>query len=163
MTKRASEAAFGLALREIDRDIPTYVYKPPDPKMGAGVSNWKPCDFMVWSLAQSQRVDDLLHIPDSAWFEVKDVDAVNTFNAKGELRDSQRQGIRQARRIGIPYWVAVYWRRHKSWTISDAVKMDLANALDGSVTRDLLQTRYGIESKPRELPSMLKMLLAGEV
>jgi hypothetical protein len=163
MTKRASEAAFGLALREIDRDIPTYVYKPPDPKMGAGVSNWKPCDFMVWQATQGLDFYMPMGGAHSAWFEVKDVDAVNTFNAKGELRDSQRQGIRQARRIGIPYWVAVYWRRHKSWTISDAVKMDLANALDGSVTRDLLQTRYGIESKPRELPSMLKMILAGEV
>lgn len=156
--KRASEAAFGLALREVDRDVPTFVYRLPDPKAGGGVSNWKPCDYMVWQLGEDPE-----SVTPSAWFEVKDVDAVNTFNAKGELRPSQRQGIATARRLGIPYWLAIYWRRHKSWTISDAVKMDLGHALDGSVTRDHLQTRYGIESKPRELVSMLKMLMAGEV
>lgn len=166
--KRPSEAAFGKALRDVDDSVPTYVYRLPDPKMPAGVSNPKPCDFMAfsWSEAGTIGPDGIpFRFVDVAWFEVKDITAVEMFNASAELRPSQVQGIRIAQRIGIPYWVAVYWRRHKSWTISDGIRIrqHLLETGDNSVSRDLLQTRFGVQAFPRDLTSTLKSLMAGEV
>lgn len=163
--KRPSEAAFGAALRAVDASVPTYVYRLPDPKGGAGVSNPKPCDFMVWTLAETAMLgsDNLpLKLVDAAWFEVKDVDAVHTFNLKNEMRSSQMQGIRTAARIGIPYWIAVWWRRHNDWTISDGVRI-LTAGVDDIVSRNLLMTRYGISSDARSLTSVLKSVLAQEL
>lgn len=169
--KRASEGDFGKALRAVDDSVPTYVYRLPDPKAGAGVSNWKPCDFMAFSLAHS--IDFATDPPgsppmklvDVAWFECKDTDAVNAFPL-ADIRPSQWQGVTTALRLGIPYWLAVYWRRHRSWTISDAGRIHLAH-LQGprptSISRDHLMTRYGVQSSPRELTSYLKSILAGEL
>lgn len=169
MAKRPSEAAFGVALRAVDESVPIYVYRVPDPKFGGGVTNWKPCDWMVWTLAHS--IDFAtdppgsapLKLVDVAWFETKDSDAIKTFSWT-EIRKSQMQGVRTAKRIGIPYWLAVYWRRYKLWTISDAVRMLPAiERGDRNISRDLLQTRYGVASSPLQLTSTLKSILAGEV
>lgn len=187
MTKRRSEGEFGAALRDVDLNV--YVYRPPDPKGPEGISNWKPCDFMLWR-----------HFPEpdapteSHWFEVKDVDAVEAF-ALAELRPSQLQGIHDAARLGIPYWLAVYWRRHRTWTISDAAKLlawrddrevvpdRVQEAVDflrlhgpaaklpdamllppaTSVARSLLSSRFGVDSTPKQLSSTLKAVLLGEV
>lgn len=175
MAKRPSEAAFGRALRGVDDHVPTFVLRIPDPKVGGGVSNWKPCDYIAWSFASREQINFVgmlasdgmppeLMPTASSWFECKDTPAKDVFNLN-ELRPSQRQGIREATRLGIPYWLAVYWRRHDAWTISDAFRVTshVDDAGGNAVTRDLLMTRFGIEAKPDELVSVLKSLLAGEV
>jgi hypothetical protein len=161
--KRASEGEFGKALR--DCDVAGIVYKPPD-----DARTWKPCDFMVW-------VQDNISGAESVWFECKDVDSVERF-AFSELRPSQVQGIRDAERVGIPYWLAVYWRRSQSWTISDAAKVlawresTAAEAADyykrdvglpTSIERELLMSRFGIDSSPAMLASTLKSVLLGDI
>jgi hypothetical protein len=157
MTLRPTQAEFGTALRAVE--LTTVVYKPPD-----DARNWKPCDFMVWVAGAP---------PTSAWFEVKDVDAVNSFPIAG-LRPSQMQGIADATRVGFPYWLAIWWRRQREWTISDAVRV-LAwrddNADDGvspgwkptSIPRELLISRFGISSTKQQLTGTLKAVLLGEV
>jgi len=153
--KRASEGQFGAALR--DCDVASVVYKPPD-----DARTWKPCDYMVWI-----AIWDSDHSGNhSIWFEVKDVDAVDAFPFS-ELRPSQLAGIEDARRIGIPYWLAVYWRRHKSWTISDAARV--VNWRDESITdktsisRELLMSRFGVDATPSTLSSVLKSVLLGDI
>ena len=153
--KRPSEGQFGAALRDVD--VAMIVYKPPD-----DARNRKPCDFMAWH----HNYD----FPRSTWFEVKDVDTVDAFPFS-ELRPSQLQGIRDAERIGIPYWLAVYWRRHRAWTISDAVRVlgwrDDIPALEvrnqTSIPRELLMSRFGIDATPATLTSVLKSVLLGDV
>lgn len=149
--KRESESLFGEALRNCD--VSAFVYKPPD-----DARNRKPCDFMVWFA----RLDDTGLTSGSAWFEVKDTRAVNTFNFK-ELRPAQLQGAREAQRVGIPYWLAVYWRVHRHWTISDLGKIMAASWPLTSITRMQLMSRYGIDSEPIMLRSTLKDVLLGGV
>lgn len=144
--KRSSEGFFGAALRSVD--LALVVYKPPD-----DARLWKPCDYFSWvDYGGSPRPD---------WWEVKDVDAVDVFNAK-EIRPSQMQGIDEAARIGIPYHLAVYWRRHRSWTISDAVRVLAHLRSEGRVSRTLLMSRFGIQSSPSQLGSTLKSVILGE-
>lgn len=151
--KRTSEATFREALGDVD--LRTYIYKPSDRDV-----NWKPCDYMVWVSLTWER---------SCWFEVKDTDAVNAF-PYSELRPAQVQGIRDAERIGIPYWLAIHWRRHKAWTISDAAKVLAYKAsvvtdfdIPTSIDRALLMSRFGIESSPANLSSTLKDILTGDI
>jgi len=158
--KGVSEGNFRAALSKVDLSL--VIYKPPD-----DARLWKPCDYMVWQ-------------PDGAggnegwWFEVKDLDDkhVNTFPLS-ELRPSQLQGIRDAARVGIPYWIAIWWRRHRSWTVSDAHKItgwwrdEIAVNTDPirkpkSIDRTLLMSRFGLESTQAQLSSNLKMVLLGE-
>jgi hypothetical protein len=143
--KRGSEAVLGAALRGLDLEV--FVYKPPD-----GVNtNLKPCDFFVWTSG------------DDAWFEAKDTDSVNVFSFR-EVRPSQWNGIRDAKRLGIPYWVAVYWRRHRHWTISrGADLLALKDAGATSVTRELLMSRHGVDSTPAMLESTLKSVMLDEI
>lgn len=143
--KRASEGEFGKALRGIDLRL--YTYKPPD-----DARNWKPCDYMVWFTE-----DDSVKC---SWIECKDVDAVDSFSL-AELRPAQKQGIAEAARLGIPYWVAVWWRRHRFWTISDGAR--LVEHGGTSVPRVLLMSRYGVQTTSAQLGSTIKSVLLGEV
>jgi hypothetical protein len=161
--KRASEGQFGAALR--DSDVAGIVYKPPD-----DARTWKPCDYMVWVTTSDPRWDNGTLGPAlSIWFEVKDVDAVNAFNFT-ELRPAQVAGIADAKRAGIPYWLAVYWRRHRSWTISDAAKVmdwraasSVTTRAPRSVSRELLMSRFGVDATPSTLSSVLKSVLLGDI
>lgn len=186
MSKRPSEGSFGKALRDVDLSM--YVYRPPDPKSGEGVSNWKPCDFMVWTrsvdgVSLSWDASGLVKagaasmtgIAVSAWFECKDTDAVNAFPF-ADIRPSQLAGIRDAARLGIPYWLAIWWRRHRSWTVSDGWRMlnwKRDQELEGSeshgttvavtsIDRTLLMSRFGLETTQAQLTSNLKAILLGE-
>lgn len=158
--KRPSEAEFGKALRQVE--LQSYVYRLPDPKGGEGVSNWKPCDFMVWLARPLQPP------PVSAWFECKDTDAVARFPI-ADMRPSQLAGIKDAHRLGIPYWLAIWWRRDRIWTISDAVKvLDWFDLGEGekrptSIPRTLLESRFGVDAGRNQLTSTLKSILLGEV
>lgn len=155
--KRGSEGVFGGALRQVD--LRMTVYKPPD-----DARLWKPCDYMAWA-TPGPDLSGVMPPPWTAWFEVKDVDAVNAFSLR-ELRPSQLQGMHEAWRVGIPYWLAVWWRRHKSWTISNMhrYKADIPEGeVPTSIDRVLLMSRYGIQSTTGQLASTLKSVLLGEV
>lgn len=198
--KRPSESEFGKALREVD--LRAYVYRLPDPKTGFGVSNWKPCDFMVWfqhtgwsglsanRIVKPERTQEALHwlaehgpessLPDdfitlgrpgnqSAWFECKDTDQVNSFPF-ADMRPSQLAGIADAQRVGVPYFLAIYWRKAKRWTISDAVRVmgwrqDEAETRGyiPSISRELLMSRFGFDAAPRDLSQTLKAAMLGEL
>lgn len=162
MSKSRSELAFGKALRDVDQDVPTYVYRPPDVP---NPSSRKPCDFMVWSLSTYDPATSSEHFVDVAWFECKQLaKAVAESFPFRLIEPSQRQGIRTAKRIGIDYWLAIYWQRHEHWTISDAVRLEATGMLDTrSISRTLLMTRFGIDTEPAHLMSTLKGILAGEV
>lgn len=159
--KRPSEGEFGKALRAVD-GLVLEVYKPPD-----DARLWKPCDYMVWFV-------DPVATPDggaaAAWFEVKDMTAAATF-PRSELRPAQLQGIRAAERVGMPYWLAIYWRKHQLWTISDAIRVvrwfesgdDLPGPRVTSIPLTTLESRFGISSSKQQLSSTLKGVLLGEV
>jgi hypothetical protein len=160
MTTRASQGEFGKALRAVDLSL--YVYRPEDPRGRESVGNRKPCDFMTWVAGSP---------PTAQWFEVKDVDAVDRF-AFAEFQPAQIAGIATARRLGIPYWVAIYWRRAKMWTISDGIRMlewraevsqGRVQATPTSIPRELLMSRFGVDSTNQQLSSTLKAVLLGDV
>lgn len=166
MPKRQSEGFLGDALRSID--LPTHVYKPPDQ-----AGNWKPCDFLVWvkTLAGGNGELEPVEVTDSYWFEAKDEAAAETFNWRRQMRPGQINGIRDAERVGIPYYVAVYWRRHREWTISDGVKLYHATRVktDGRAgvlafkRRAMGSGALGIDATPGNLSSVLKAVILGEL
>ena len=153
MTKGPSEARFREALRDIDLELD--FYKPPD-----DARNWKPSDYIVWS-----RYDSLTT---SFFFEVKQTPALERFPF-ADIRPSQRDGIRRARRLHIPYLLVVWWPRHKLWTISDAVALFdwydqlPAGAKPLSVSRGDLLSTFGADATSATLPAMLKQVLLGEL
>lgn len=154
--KRASEGEFGKALRAVD--LEPFVYKPAD-----DARNWKPCDFMVWYqpplVHRYEGQENHPGRPSVAWFEVKDTDAVETFPLSA-FRPAQRQGVEEACGLGIPYWIAIWWRRHREWTISDAKRV-----IDHgqSTPRELLSSYFGIDTTSAQLRQTLKAVLLGEV
>lgn len=146
MTKGASEGTIRAALSSMDLD-PIYVYKPPDDSR-----NWKPCDFMVW-----WEEDGATRC---AWIEVKEVQTVESFPYQRQLRPSQKAAITAAHFLGIPYLLAVHWRRHEDWTISDA--WAVLTHPERVLSRKLLYTRYGVHAHPRDLaPTLRAALLEG--
>lgn len=156
MTKGSSEATFGAALGGLD--LALVVFKPGD-----DARQRKPCDFMVWF-----RDRDYAR---SAWFEVKEIDAIGRFNVN-ELRPSQKAGIREAGRVGIPYYLAVHWRALHGWTIGPgywtigpAYKILEYAVTQGntSIPRTLMMSRFGIETTSGQLGSVLKSVLQGEI
>lgn len=163
MTKRLSEGFLGAALRQVD--LPIVVWKPPD-----DARNWKPCDYMVW-VAGSDHYYDASTPATPLWFEAKDVTAVDIFNWR-DVRPSQLTGIREARRVGIRYYLAIYWRRHQHWTVSDAVRLlawadelerENGDPVPVRFRRQDLTSTLGIDSTPGQLASVLKSILLGDV
>lgn len=149
MTKSHSEADVKAALNYAADDLEgLFSYKPPD-----DARNTKPCDFMVW---WQGKLEETIPVGFAAWIEVKDVTATQVFSMN-ELRPSQRAGIRAAAAAGIPYLLAVYWRLHQDWTISDAIK--LTAEPHPAVSRTLLMSRYGVQSTPGQLGSTLRLVL----
>lgn len=155
--KRDSEGKFGKALRDVD--LPTYVYKIPDVP---GPTNFRPCDYLVWF--DHGFGEPLSGDARSAWFECKDIDALNSFNLN-LIRPAQRRGVDEARFLGVPYWLAIYWRRRNLWTISDMAKVvdtKIWGLVPVSLTFTDLSARYGIDSSPAQLAMNLKAVLLGE-
>lgn len=168
MTKRPSEGELGAALRAID-GLKTHVLRLPDPKSGEGISNWKPADFIVW-IASEYPAGVMLEAA-THWIEAKDTTAIGRFPF-ADLRPSQLAGIHDAERMGIPYWLAIYWRGAREWTISDAVRVvawqkGQADTIPGppptSIPKTLLESRFGVSSSKAQLSSTLKGVLLGEV
>lgn len=162
--KRSSEGELGIALRGMDFDPAPYVLKLPDPKTGAGVSNWKPCDFLVWYPV----LDENLLWTRSAWIEAKDTDQVNTF-PYADLRPAQIAGIIQANELVIPYLLAVWWRKARRWTISDAYAVlqwfNQGIGAGGTITRptsigrELLMSRFGVDASNDNLGQTIRVIL----
>lgn len=162
MTKRSSEAELGVALRGMDFDPAPYVLKLPDPKTGAGVSNWKPADFLVW-WSSGEFASTL-----SAWVEAKDNDQVDSF-PYADLRPSQIGGILQAAELGIPYLLAIWWRKAKRWTVSDApavlrwfnqgIGAGGASTRPTSIKRELLMSRFGVDASRETIGATIRIIL----
>lgn len=143
MSKGTSEAKVRDALGRMD--LALFAYKPPD-----DARNWKPADFLLWIRQH--------HGTGSHWLEVKDAGkAVETFSLN-ELRPSQRRGIAEANRLGIPYTLVVWWPRQRMWTVSDAHKIVEWKT---SVTRTELMTRLGVDASTANLPFVLRSWLLG--
>ena len=146
MTKGASEGKVRIALASLD--LEPIVYKPPD-----DARNWKPCDFMVWWQIAGGGLTSL----HSAWVEVKECPNVGSFPL-ADLRASQRDGIRRAKRLGLPYLLVIWWKARKVWTISDAWALDGAPTR-GSVMYSILAGRIGIDAGQDHLAETLRAVL----
>lgn len=154
--KRTSEAEVGAALRAIDLgdDLRVWAYKPAD----AAGSGMKPADYLVWFLPVDQAWTTEARAR-STFVEVKDTDRAGLFPLS-EIRPSQRLAIARCRQLGMPYWLAIWWRKRKCWTISDATALDLN---EKSVSLVALSSRYGVDCTKAELQSFLRMALLGEL
>lgn len=160
MTKGRSEAMVREAIEAMDLS-PTWAYKPPD-----DAANRKPCDFFLW---YPQLVREAEGSAACAWIEVKETANVGVWNPYAEVRPSQRQGIRTARKLGIPYLILIRWQRTGMWSLVDAIRLfEKADAMPiagivanpgTSIQRVLLESRYGVSASPEQLPSMLKAAL----
>ncbi len=154
--KGDSEARVRSALNEIARDdtFPLTFLKLPD-----DARNWKPADFAVWWWIGMGCVG-------SAFVEVKQTDAVLRFSL-AEIRQSQWLGLRHAVRVGMHYWLVVWWTKRKRWTISPlerlvAVLPDYLADHARSVPYDQL-VEIGIDADNRQLTMMLRAAFMGEL
>lgn len=131
---------------------PCLVYKPPDDSR-----NWKPADFCLWFRRDSTIA--------SAFLEVKLSSGANVWSVR-DLRPAQREGIRQAFEVGMDYWIVVWWPNHQKWTISEGRKVLAAIERDPAVPSlhySWLSSVAGMDCTTRDLPSILRAALLGEV
>ena len=139
MAKGTSEARARVALKAAG----LFVYKPPD-----DARNWKPCDFLTWAPPVRTPVVDsdtgygLRWEGDaiSRWVEVKQVGSSALTMPASDLRPSQLSGVAEAMRLGIQYWLLIYWKHPKipgkaRWTCLE-----------------LTQLQRGMDSWVRSLP-----------
>jgi len=155
MTKGPSEAMFRAALNEVDIE-PLFAHKLAD-----DARNWKPADYLVWFRTGDGPAS-------SAWFEVKETPNKGAL-PMADIRPSQLRGIDTARALHLPYFLAIRWKPDGLWSIVDAVRlMDwwtddrvaaAPAALNTSVSRDLLESRFGVSSTKGQLPSIVKAAL----
>lgn len=152
--KGTSEARVAAALR--DSDIPTLVIKLPD-----DARNWKPADHIAFSRLPQEHGGLT-----PAMFEVKDTPAVRWWPVK-DLRPSQRGGIREATRIGMRYWVVIWWRTRKLWTVSDGQR--ILEAIEEPATPPTsldygwLRSVAGLDCSEADLGMVLRAVRLGEV
>jgi hypothetical protein len=157
--KGRSEARVREALERLAEDMPLVWWKPPD-----DARNWKPADFLVWVGPQDR---ESFEWGSSAMLEVKDNPNLNTYPAS-DLRPTQRAWMRQAAKIGLPYFLVIWWRRRQRWTVSDAAKVvrwvDLIYD-DGptSMAWDLLAGSWGVDCTTDHLAGTIGAALRGEV
>lgn len=147
MTKGTSEGRFRDALKRCD--LAAWAYKPPD-----DARNWKPSDYLVMLTAGLVRLVEVKDLPD----------AVEVFPWR-DIRPSQLEGMRRAREMKVPYYLVVWWRRHKQWTVSDSARvLDWKEANpDAALTRTLLMSRFGVDATDPTLPGVLKAALLGDL
>lgn len=160
MSKGPSEDIFRKALGQVDID-PFYIFKPSDV---GHASNTKPCDFMTWLPENSVAPQYAL----SAWFEVKETPNISTWPIN-DLRPSQMQGIATAKALRLPYFLGIRWKTGGMWSLVDAVRLiDWVHGPSSpvfvpgkrwSVSRSLLESRFGVSSTPGQLPNMIRAAL----
>ena len=165
--KGPSERIFREALGKVDID-PLEIYKPPD-----DARNWKPADFLLWMpgglLAVNVAAGDVPVSATSAWIEVKATNnkAVWPF---ADLQPTQVLAIRKAKRLGIPYFIAIRWNGDRHWSLVDAIRLlDYIDTIDdpegagGSrqkgCPRALLESRFGVSATVGQLASTIKVAL----
>lgn len=103
MTRKTSEIVVGNALRSMD--LRSLVFKIPD-----DARNRKPADFMVGM--ERGRL---------AFVEVKTNPNTRSFPLRA-IRAEQLLAMQACHRLGIPYWLVVWWHKgdHAGWyTLSD--------------------------------------------
>lgn len=150
--KRSSEGHVGEALRSIDDDdLSVFAYKPAD----APGSGMKPADFLVWYIVLANPGA----LAESAFVEVKDTDRAVLFPL-ADIRPAQRLAIERCRILGLPYWLVIWWRKRKRWTISSATALPLE---ERSVSIVALASRYGVDCRNDELASFLRAALLGDI
>lgn len=161
--KGTSESRVREALTRLAEDMPLIVYKPPD-----DARLWKPADFLVWfpDFRPDWQMDKAL-VTGSAMIEVKDNPQVNGYPFS-DLRPNQRAAIREAARIGLPYWLVIWWRHLKRWTVSDAAKVvafidDPRTAPIKSVHWMQLAGNMGVDATSDTLAGTLGAALRGEL
>lgn len=148
MTKGTSEGKVRIALNSCGLNL--VIYKPPD-----DARNWKPADFLVWwevTIGDEGRAE-----PFSAMIEVKECKLIGSYPLD-DLRPSQRTGIRDAKRIGLPYLLVIWWRERKIWTVSDGIQLD-SSPVKGSVAFSVLAGRIGIDAQQDHLAQVLRAAL----
>lgn len=157
--KGPSEGKVREALERLAEDMPLTWYKPPD-----DARNWKPADYLVWvgPLTIEGFTDG-----SSAMIEVKDNPNLATYPFS-DLRPAQRGWIRVLGRVGVPYWLVIWWRRRQRWTISDAAKViafidDEQTAPIKSIHWMQLAGNMGVDCEPKNLAGTLGAALRGEI
>lgn len=164
MTKGPSEGIFREALNKVDID-PFYAYKPAD-ALGSGM---KPADYLAWWYREiSLYSGGVEPVGMSAWFEVKETTNKAVF-PMSEIRASQVNGILLAKRLGIPYFLAIRWRADRMWSLVDAVRLldwwhghgdePAPSTTMKGVGRELLESRFGVGCTVGQLPSMIRTAL----
>jgi hypothetical protein len=148
--KGSSEGLFREALNKIDFD-PTFIFKPPD-----DARNWKPADYFLWFPVSFGAPAG------SSWFEVKETPNLKTFPL-AEIRPSQWRGIATAKRLRLPYFLAIRWKRDGMWSLVDAVRLivwiEAQQMRPASVDRVALESRFGVSSTVGQLPMMIRAAL----
>lgn len=151
MTRKYSETKVREALSAMDLDV--VVYKPVD---NAGrAQNTKPADFMVWWHAEGIVSSGAM----SAWLEIKECPNLDSFPFS-LIRPSQWAAMRDAERIELPYYLVVYWKARKLWTVTTSRRL-LAADEAGDVS--MARVRFPLECRPAELENHLRGVLLGEI
>ena len=161
--KGPSERIFREALGKVDID-PLEIYKPPD-----DARNWKPADFLLWW--RIGNPEDFAVAGWTAWIEVKATNnkAVWPF---ADLQPTQVLAIRKAKRLGIPYFIAIRWNGDRHWSLVDAIRLvdyideisfaipeaEVAHKREG-IARGLLESRFGVGATVGQLASTIKVAL----
>lgn len=152
MTRKTSEIVVGKALRSMD--LRSMVYKMPD-----DARNRKPADFAVF-----------MERGRSAFVEVKTNPNLRSFPLRA-IRAEQLLAMQECYRLGIPYWLVVWWPKGAhagAYTISDMRKLvrlvnekweaEWPNMLTFTELRDLGDASNGLQ-----LAGYLAAALRGEL
>jgi hypothetical protein len=185
--KGPSEGKVREALEALAVDMPLLFYKPPD-----DARNWKPADFLVWwgvsaaNMTWVLKGGESFEIPKpgrievmpagasievlrtgagSAFIEVKDNPNLRGYNTV-DLRPVQRAWMRHAARIGVAYWLVMWWHKRHLWSVSDAAKV--IHAIDSNPSTptfpfSLFITEYGVDTDTAHLAGTLGAALRGEI
>lgn len=136
-------------------------YKPPD-----DARNWKPADWLLWWDA-----NELLGAPPitrCGMLEVKQNDRQRiwhwTQGGSESLRPIQLAAVARCRTLGMPYFVAVYWKGRSYWTLH---RVDRWLGIDGPtvetpISFDDAVTKYGVGTAPANLLATLSGLIRGD-
>lgn len=158
MTRKFSEGEIRRAL--VDMDLETMIFKPAD--MPGPSQNQKPADYIVWW--REDRIDSwpITNSSRAALVEVKSTTQKRwwSFRDPAQLRPSQVLAMRDAQRIGLPYFVAIHLAAHRRWGITDGDRV-LARLDRDDANYPFAE--FPISCAPHELASHLRMALVGEI
>lgn len=153
-----SEDQVKAALARIDGLL---VYKPPD-----DARNWRPADFLIWW--DGNVLKGAPKIPRAGMLEVKQNDRKLIWHWTGggaeSLRPSQLAAVAKCNALGMPYFVAVYWKSRRYWTLH-RIDQWLGIGIpyvDTPLRWEDAITRYGVGAAPVNLADTLAGLIHGD-